>query len=384
MFEQETEQIIDMARQRTLGSAQAIALKDILGANIPAPLKTFFRAEVEAILLDEMQQRRKKSRFNFQHPEVVSLENQINSILVLNFTYERTEFLSRLDDTVHLLANFLVRPHWTLTSVLFEREQSITALSLLRLLRYFGAYEYLKDILVHYVGEKLIASFTREEFATLLWRMDAEYVRRKSGDELARILFSLFDFFDYPKKGEGMSLPIKALVRYFEDKGLASVLPMLEGAIAQGKNDISHRELGELLENVRRTSGAFEASKLEVEHPVTEREMVASIEASQPLPPSPTLPQRQNDHGTAAVQGPSGVIRILEFSEGDQKRFTRRIFRQDEAAFASASGALKHAPSWKEASKIIDEIFIQNVIDPYSSDALRFTETLFKQFHKSK
>ncbi|MBI1803675.1 MAG: hypothetical protein HY033_12400 [Ignavibacteriae bacterium] len=383
MFEQETEHILEIARQRTIGNAEAITVKDILAADVPSPVKTFFRADIEALLLDEFQQHRKKSRFNFRHPEVQSLQNQINSILVLNFTFERVEFLNRLNDTVHLVINYLVRPQWTLTSVLFEHEPSTSPLSLLRLLRYFGPYEYVKDLLVRYVQEKTAAEFTKEEFAFLLWRLDAEYLRRKSGDELARILFPLYEFFDYPKRSGNKSLPIKALVRYFEDKGLASVLSMLEGATVQGKEEISHRELGELLENVRRTNGAFEAVKLDVvPQPDNAVEAVASTVNPNPLPPSPAEFAQQVPRAPVAVQVPS--TRVLEINDGDRKRFTRRIFRQDEAAFASAIGALEHTPSWKEASKVIDEIFIQNVIDPYSSDALRFIETLFKQFQKTR
>ena len=378
MLEQETEKIVAIAHQRTIGSSQSIAIKDILAADIPVPVKTFFRADVEAMLLDELQQHRKTSRFNFRHPEVQNLQNQINSLLVLNFTFEQAEYDTRLNDTIHMLANYLVRPQWTLTNVLFEQEQSVSAQSLLRQMRYFGPYEYFRDILARYVSEKTVQSFTREQFSSLLWRIDAGYVRRKSGDELARILLPLYDFFDYPKHSENKTLIIKAIIKFFDDKGLSPVLPMLEGEIVQGKNEFSIRELAESLENVRRAGGAFEAVKTEsAQQSATE---VVKMESATTA--SPTMPEQTGETPQKKLQ--SKPVHILEFSDGEQKRYTRTLFRQDDTAFAEAMQALGQAPSWEEASKLIDEIFIRSIIDPYSSDALRFTETLFKQFHKNQ
>jgi len=37
--------------------------------------------------------------------------------------------------------------------------------------------------------------------------------------------------------------------------------------------------------------------------------------------------------------------------------------------------------SWKDASRFIDEIFIQNDINPYSSDAKRFIDMVYQKFY---
>ena len=128
MFEHETELIIDAVRQRVPrggSESNSVVLKDILAADIPHPLKTFFRADVEMVLEDELQRHRKGSRFNFHHPEVQSLQKQISSILVLHYGYPLNEFNKRLEDTVHLMINYLIRPQWSLNNVLFEKEKTI-------------------------------------------------------------------------------------------------------------------------------------------------------------------------------------------------------------------------------------------------------------------
>ena len=319
MFEQETELIITTVQQRTIANQPAIAIKDILAADIPYPLKTFFRADVESMLHDELQRYRKTSRFNFDHPEIHSLQNQMNSVLVLHFSFERTEFLRRLSDTVHLIINYLVRPQWTLTNVIFEKDASVSSNTLLRMLRHFGPYEYMKDIIARYVQDKTIPSFTREEFSSFLWKVEGEYVRRKAGDELARILSPLYEFLDYPKNTGNKPLPIKALVRYFEDKGITAVLHRLEGESIQGKHDLGCHELGHLLEDVRRTSGAFEVEKM-VEQPIGDSILTQAIEQTQ------TKNQQTKGVSTLFFNTSADSTRMLVLDDSDRRRFVKKIF----------------------------------------------------------
>jgi len=370
MFKQETETIIKAITQRIGQSpGDVVAIKDILAADIPHPVKIFFRADIEAMLLSELQRHRKSSRFNFAHHEVQSLQQQINSILVLSYTLSRKEFEQRLVDAVHMMINYLIRPQWTLTSILFEKDQNISWQALISLLRYFGPYEYLRDIITHYLKEKQTASISKEEFKSLVWRVDGEYIKRKSGNELARVMSPIYDFLDYQNKTGNNSILIKALIRFFEDKGLAMVLPRLEGEIAQGKTGLTQRELGELLEDVRRTLGAFTVEKLEVEHKdLIERHADGYHESKS----EHEQPISKLDFGTA-------------ISEIDKRKFIRKIFRHDEQAYSSELKSLSGITTWKQASKFIDEIFIKHDVDPYSSEATRFIEVIFEQYHpKSK
>lgn len=370
MFERETTNIIKTILERIpQTSAESVSIKDILAADIPHPIKTFFRSDVEALLLSELQHHRKESRFFFNHPEVISLQRQINSTLVLHYTFKWKEYEKRVDDAVHMIINYLIRPQWTLTSVIFEKEETISSHSLTNLLRYFGPYEYLRDIIVHYLSEKKIASIRKDEFKSLVWKVDGEFIRRKSGDELARMMSPIFDFFDYPNKTSNNPIMIKALIKFFEDKGLTMVLPRFEGEIAQGKTEMKRRELSELLEDVRRTLGAFHVEKIEFEQTdLIEKSNKTNIES---------ITESQNESLKLDL--------LSSISESEKHKFIKKIFKQSEDAYTSALKSLAKLSTWKQASRNIDEIFIQYDVDPYSSEATRFIEVIFEQYHpKSK
>ncbi len=369
MLEQETDLIISTVSQRTIAGAESVFVKDILAADIPYPVKTFFRADVEAMLAEELRGYRKTSRFNYGHPEIQSLQNQIDSVLVLHYSYRRTEYLQRLDEAVHMLGNFLIRPQWTLANALFEQDETISSTKLARLLKHFGPYEYLRNLITHYVQDKHVASFTKADFSGLVSRMDGEYIRRKAGDEMARVMSPIYDFFGYPKNTGTKPFPVKGLIRYFEDKGLSSVTTRLEGEASQGKQELTLRSLGEMLEEVRRTSGAFEVEKWEAK---------ADPDA---------LAVPATDPGTPAIQHDAGKRRLAimgSISEGDRRRFVRRIFNQDESLFDSAVDSIGALTSWKDASKFIDQILIRNDVDPYSPEAERFVTLISQQFQAKR
>lgn len=372
MLELETDVVFAAIRDRTIASRTSISMKEILAANIPYPVKMFFRTDVESSLLEEVRHSREGSKFTYDHPEIQSLQNQMNSILVLQYTLSAEEFAKRLDDVVHLIANYLIRPQWTMRSVVFEKEDFISAKALLRLLKYFGAYEYLRDISSRYIRDKNISSFTKKDFTLFLWRADGEFVKRKSGDELARVLTPLYEFFDFPEKSTTNSMTANALMKYFEDKGLSSVTARLEGEIQHQTMSFTQAELAIILENVRRTSGAFIVDEPEKE-----------IDPVSPTAPGDTTPPPAKE-GEPPVK-PFPLVRFAEtIDEGDRRRFLRKIFREDEHSYETALQFMGGIASWKDASKFIDEIFIQNNVNPYSSEAVKFIDTIFQQFYPTK
>ncbi len=377
MLEKETERIVGIIGQRSIGTAPSVALKDILASDIPQTVRTFFRSAVEAMLYEEHRAAVKRSRFNLDHPDVRSAQSQLHSAMVLHFSFTRKEYLDRLGDAVHLLANYLVRPQWTLAGVVFEKDNTITLEALRRLLLYFAPYGYIRDVLYRYAEDRNISTFTRDEFSTILWKIDSAYVRRKSGTELANTLLPLYEFFDYPRDTGKNSLPLKALIRFFEDKGLTDVQSRLEGELAQGLSELPAASLGEMLEEVRQAAGQFNVER---------------TDARASGPDDATVPGVRTDGADADVAADAGgqpdgrfpVNIPAAVSDGEKRKFVRRIFQGDGEKFEEAVGLLNRMSGWKEASKHIDEIFIANDVDPYSAEAERFIEIVFNQFHPSR
>ena len=373
LFEHETEQIVAMAKQRTIGNSPGIAMKDFLAADIPHPLKTYFRTYVQSLLEEELQQHHSSSRFKFDHHEVQGLQKQINSILIMQYVFEEQEFLQQLDDAVHLIINYLVRPQWTLKNFAFTKGQEISSLALVSMLRYFGPFEYLKDLVYSYIRQRHVTSFTDKEFSQTVWKLDGEFIRRKTGEELALLIKPMYDFIGYPAKNQDFTLPVKSLVKHYEDKGLNMVVRRLEELEAGNNQDLTWPALAELLESVRVAADGFSVEPTWVE----EQPVQSDVAEEDTSPP----PEQQTD----AQPKQEEFISIEAYmDEGERKRFIKKIFRQSENAFLEAVDTLNAMPTWKQASVYIDEIYIRYGVDPYSTEAERFLEVVRQRFYSDK
>jgi hypothetical protein len=389
-------------------------VKDILAAEIPLPLKSFFRADVEILLTEELTRQWKNSRFNFSHPEVQSLQHQINSFLVIHYSFQKNEFYQRLDDAVHLMINYLIRPQWTLANVIFEQGDTITTAKLMRLLKYFGPYEYIRSLILRYIEDRRISSFTKSDFSNILWKVDGQFIRRKTGDQFAKILTPLFEFIEYPLNSGTNKLPVKGLAKHFADKGLTSAVQRLEEEANLGTLELSRYELGEILESVRRTSGAFEVEhrspdthpapshiqqmeppEQNFEEPIGEQSalpqpIIDLIEDSAPPDQEIEIPDTVSSESAETIQPEQPLpiekqpFLLYSITDGDRKKFIKRIFKQDDMAFLNALRKIEELPTWRQASVYIDEIFIENDVDPYSSEAIRFIDIIQEKYYPKK
>ncbi len=380
MLERETEQIVGVVTQKTIGQAPSISLREILAADVLPALRAFFRADVEAMFLEEHNTALGRSTFNHEHPDVQYAQAQLRSAMVMHYAFGRKEYLARLSDAVQLLANYLVRPQWTLTGVVFEKEPAISVESLRRLMQYFAPYEYLGEVLFRYAEDKRVSAFTKDDFSSLLWKIDAAFVRRKSGQELCEALAPMYEFFDYPRNSGKFAMPVKALIKFFEDKGLTDAHTRLEGEMAQGLSVVPLQTLAGILEDVRQTSGQFVVERNEAKSgaaAVGELPIAPIGGAAAGDNPAGNIPAHSaTDRGTRP--GPDIASAI---QENEKRKFIRKIFRQEEPKYDEAMQQLARTAGWKEASRIIDEIFIENDVDPYSGEAERFIEIVFQQYH---
>ena len=370
MFERETEVIIKTVVEKlSQNKGNNISLKDILAADIPSVLKSFLHRDTENKLQEELQNFYRNSIFDFTNPEVKYLQDQMNLLLIHNFKFDLNKLSSRIDDTVHLLINYLIRPQWTLTNILFVHADNVSVEKIKLVLRLFEPYQYMREILENYLFNKNITSLTRDEFKTIIWKIDGEYLRRRTGKEVANLLLPVYTFFDYPKNTGDNDLPIKAFIKFFDDKGLITVNPRLEGEIAQGKDTIRHGELIAILEDIYNTLGSFT-----VENPGPEENS-----EQKKIDNDNSKNENSNTSDLSKEQAKNDFL----ISDSEKKRIIKKIFKDDEKSYNTTISALKRCTTWKQASKIIDEVLITYNTDPYSNDAQKFTSIVMKQYYQN-
>ncbi|MEX2115248.1 MAG: hypothetical protein WEB37_00055 [Bacteroidota bacterium] len=383
IFESEIIAIMTTVRGRTIGEEDGVKMKDILAAEIHPAIKAYFKAEVEKLLLQERAKEVRSGRFPYGQPEVMGLQRQIDLLLVHQYEFDREEFESILDESVHFQFNFLCRPRWTLQELLFESRRSASVGEILRKLRYCIEYRYLGEVFKRYVTDRGLVEVGYEEFRSLIEKIDSEVVARHSTDELAQVLKPLVDFIELgiPEtrvSETGPVLPINAGIVFFEDKKMDEIRVVLEKA--RDKNNVAEVSLADLAHLIREARGEAppEAGKnVDVPSaPASEKVILDEGREQKVLEMDMAVEVPHNGEGI--TNEIADVYSLFNLKE--QKLFVRKLFKKDEVEFRNALDRLNGTATWKQASLVLDEVFSSQNVDPFSKEAVLFTDKISARY----
>jgi hypothetical protein len=377
MFEKETEQLISATRQTTIADAKSVSLRTIFESKIPSNVKVFFRAEVEHFLDEDRKKELRSSKFNCDVPEIQMLQEQIDALLIHNFIFTRTDFETTLDKCIHFLFNFLCRPQWTLASFLFEESATLSALQILKKLRYCRDYVYFPDILRRYVQQRNIGEMTVKEGKALIEKIDGEVVRNHSSVELAQMTQPLFDFVAYARSHDlnaaTKTIPTRALMYFFEDKKMASIHERFSREReVNNVREMSFSQLANIIEKVRTGNEYAYVFSEDAEH-------VTAFDGLSLESPTLSTGYEESVSSFPKISEPPKPLPPL-FSLEEERSIVKYVFHQNEEQFRTAVKEALAAQSWDNAALSIDHFFLMNDVEPFTKEAILFTNRLQNRF----
>ena len=405
IFESEIESIINSVRARTIGEDESITLKRVLHSEIHPAVKAYFKAEVEKHLKQERELELRSKKFPYSHAEVLSLQQQVDLLLQQHYEFDKHEFESLLDESVHFQFNYLCRPQWTLLNFVFGGQSKVSTTTVERKLAYCVDYLYFGDLLKRYFVDRGLAEISYEEFKRLLKSIDDEVVARHSSNELARLMKAMVSFVDAGelRAGEGAEaapLPVNAAIVFFEDKGMDDIMSRLERERdTNGVNRLTLADLANVIERVRTgnedavapgvspletTPSSANRSDGELPQATGVRYPDATTEGARPLetgPESPRALDEQAEHANAAQDESLPSLHDI-FSKEEKRHFVRKIFAKDESMFDETIRILDGLSSWDEAAHRIDELYLARNVDPFSPEAVLFTERVYTRYRR--
>jgi len=350
MFEVEIQTLQKIIKINTIGNAQSISLQSILESNIPHNVKSFFKAEIEWLLYQERKTEPTSSRFNYSQEDVRILREQTDLLLVYHFNFSQQEFAHTNDRCAHFLFNYLCRPVWTLENFLFDEKNILSHRELALKFRYCADYDYYWKIIEKYLKTKNKADLTKEETSDLLHKIDREIIRETTAEGLATMTEPFFNFVYFiQENSEAVTtrgIPTKALVYFFEDKGVRSVSEFLLAYRDKGKTILQYDELVSLLKQTFIKKGSY-----------VEKE-------------------------TLTIPKPESTVHHSELliPEKDKTGIINALFVGQESKFQARVEKIISLSSWEEAALELDHFFTTNNIEPYSREAIVFTNALQSYF----
>jgi hypothetical protein len=410
IFEAEIESIIHAVRVKTIGEEDDVFLKKILSANIHPAIKAYFKAEVEKTLSQERGLEYRSKKFPYSLAEVKSLEEQIDLLLVQKYHFSVQEFESLLDESVHFQFNYLCRPQWTLLNFIVGDQRRVASSTIEKRLKYCIDYTYFPELIKRFIDDHGLVEVTYEEFKSLIEKIDHEVVAQHSSFELAHMTRALFDFVESGKmvpqvEFEQQTLPINAAIVFFEDKHLTDIRVRLEFERDHNRIiQITADRLADIIEIVR--VGNEDATAHPITLPVVipgdvqqennqvadgadgysvqepETITVAPSTENPVLPKTPPIIFGEDDEKYLASMPSIKRKEILDlFPDEKHSLLVKKLFTNDEPAFQGAITEISLFGTWEEVAQYLDTLYLANEVDPFSAEAVLFTDKLFAHFH---
>jgi hypothetical protein len=414
MFEKEISSYAFNISKRYTG--ERIALGSLLiDVELPDSFKKFAEAEVEGMIDEEGLVDSRTGRLNWTNPQVQALFKEIRHVLKNYFEFSKEEFLELAEKASKFIFNYVIRPRWTLEKFLFKGETEIDKLSIEKAARFFNDYLYYPREIAEYLEFHKKSTLDIATWKKLHAKID-EHLLSMLPSSLDNLTASLFKMFQFAAGDE--KVPTDAVILFFRDKSATEILDRVE--FAKEINNIQSLNLPDL-EMILHATSKEVSQKIDllpsVEEPpidfrTFERQTVTMplmSETNQKLkiPVEVGMNSSQNDSHSEensdlkasehflSEQGQQLDQQLLSEPEKkkeetssvrthltakQESRIIKKIFGGSKSGYHIAIYKLDASPNWKSASKIVEGIFIDNGIDPFSKYSVVFTEAVSAKF----
>ena len=462
MLEQETEAILATLSARTIGDRETILLGEVLAADVPRGIKTYMQAETVRQLEAELFASPRFARVDRQAGEVRRLGRAFIASMAAHYRFPKEEYNALLENAIHFLENYLCRPQWTIQNFVFESGTQMDTQEVVAKLDCTVDYAYFRTLIQKVLNRRGRSEINAEEFRSMLVRIDDQIVKQHNARELALLAKPIFDFLLLRDTPPDVSIPLKPILVFFEDKKMSILRDYIESICRiRQRSEITLDELTTLVEDLYlgQTTPAAPASGAQVvptdgpadsepgpagenppgeareagdERPLLPVEEFGGYEPTIEIPASSVLdffteepdgsddgplPEEPPQAGTTRVPSP-GEIPPLQTPERAQERppekpaprqsyerlfdlpepgkdltdireligghtrsrFVKRLFDRDEERYEDVITSLNNSATWKDASHILNSLYLTRGLDPFDPDVVEFTDAIHRRY----
>lgn len=424
MLDQITDTFLERLQKQIITDPNmtSIPLAYLMQLDIPDAIKHFFDQEVEIWIREEEEKFTATDRFDYDMPEVRMLIDQIFDRLKQNATFHITKFNHLLERAVKLEMNYLLEPHRTLSQFLFKDSPKISTMEVYDTFKYFFRFDYYKTAVSDYFNLKYLHEISQDQFDALLNQIDEKAFEENKIETTLSTVKTIMEFLSEAQQKDVNSLTVDVLSAIFRDRHLDEYKESLQKVINSGSRSVlSFNEIESLLrdgtlsgmeetvlqdktevvgfektENIEESKPDFSVAEIEVpestitfEEEIEEEEDYEEEQVSQEeeavLEEEPSEPSAVAmdlaDHVAKQISSDNPLEDLNELITGRVRRKTiKKLFKKKEDEFLDFVGRLNALSTWKDASRVIDDEFYERGINPYSKEAIAFSDIIYIRF----
>jgi len=236
MFEKEIKFISDFCLNKVEGLGSFFTYEKLTGTDLHPAILRYISAELDYMIYADRKKLLQNSYFDYSGKEIFQRFHEISAEIKKTKKISIEDLKKLIVQAVSFNANFVVRPKWSVTKLIYHDLKYVSIDELEMMLNYIYYYSYIKTVLAAYLSKRKIVQLSATEFDLILNKIDRELFKTNADQLVYNALKSIGDFFNIGGLDKTKVSPIaveillkeKNLVNYLLN--LRRALPVTDGA----------------------------------------------------------------------------------------------------------------------------------------------------------
>lgn len=228
---------------------EKVELKHVFNSdNLPTPIKYYIENEAKQSLHFTSEYIENSPIFNSKDSEVEKSISILESALKNSMNIDNISFENFLKNSIEIRFNFILRPKFTLTNLIFKDSDEVETDLIKSTFNYFNDYKYLKNGFFNHLESEPSILIEKEEFENIIKKIDDEYIYNLSSSEFVDLLLPCFKLFTYDGLKEQKLVPVEAIMIFLDEKGIYPLLEKMQELINdENKEFLSFEEFSQFV-----------------------------------------------------------------------------------------------------------------------------------------
>ncbi len=196
MFEKEIKFIIDFTLNRVNKLGSFFPYERLATAEIHPAIQLYISAHLDYLIYEDRKKLLQNSSFDYSGSEISNYFNLISEEIKKNKRLAFEDIKTLVTHAVTFNVNYLVRPNWTLSKLIFDENKTRNVNEIRMILNYLYYYDYIKNVFNGYFSKRKILSLDESEFGMILGKIDRQMFNEHTRDLVDNALVSIGDFFN--------------------------------------------------------------------------------------------------------------------------------------------------------------------------------------------
>ncbi len=196
MFEKEIKFISDFSLNKVKKLGSLVTFEKLSGTDLHPAIITYISAEFDYMIFRDRKKLLADSIFDYSGRKIIDQFKIIAEELKQSKKISFEDIKKLIIQAVSFNINYVVRPKWSLTKLIYNDKDSVTVDELDRMLNYLYYYDYIKNVISAYISRRKVVQLSLTEFELILNKIDRELFKSNAEELINNAIQSIADFFN--------------------------------------------------------------------------------------------------------------------------------------------------------------------------------------------